>query len=57
MQFDRRMTIKERWGNKPCRHPSIEKEYVHGSQTGDFICTQCGREVDPDDQEVEPKDE
>lgn len=42
--------LREEWGNKPCNHPSFEKEtqgaalsggYVE-SKTGDYICTQCG---------------
>jgi hypothetical protein len=28
--------------NKPCNHPHLEKEYILGASTGDYICTQCG---------------
>lgn len=43
MQYDRAKDISDNWGNKPCDHPNIEKEYYLGSQTGDFICSQCGK--------------
>jgi len=41
--------IKKQWGNKPCKHPQLEKEYIMGSSTGDYICVQCGRVVDESD--------
>lgn len=48
MQSDKAMKLRERWGSRPCLHPSIDREYIQGSQTGDYVCTQCGRVVDPD---------
>jgi hypothetical protein len=33
----------EKWGDKPCDHKHLEKEYYHGSATGDYVCKQCGR--------------
>ena len=40
--------IREEWGNKPCEHPSFEKE-THKDPEGldiwdgtDYDCTQCG---------------
>lgn len=42
MQFDEIKDIREKWGDKPCDHPNIEKEYMLGAQTGDYVCTQCG---------------
>ena len=27
---------------KECKHENIEKEYYLGTQTGDYICTDCG---------------
>jgi len=43
--------LAETWGDKPCTHPSFEKEFFVGEingqeesmKTGDYICTQCGR--------------
>ena len=38
--------LRKRWkemGDKPCDHPSKEKEYHLGSATGDYVCTQCGK--------------
>lgn len=46
MQFDDAIKRREHWGSKLCNHPSLEKEYIHGSQTGDYVCTQCGRVVE-----------
>lgn len=42
MQQDKAQELNERWGDKPCDHPHLEKEYILGAQTGDFICTTCG---------------
>lgn len=51
MDIKKGQKLREEWGNKPCNHPSFEKEtqgapisglgYVE-SKTGDYICTQCG---------------
>lgn len=35
--------ISDKWGNKPCDHPSLSKEYHLGSSTGDYVCDQCGK--------------
>jgi hypothetical protein len=35
--------LRERWGNNPCTHESLEKEYYLGSATGDYVCKLCGR--------------
>jgi hypothetical protein len=35
--------ITDKWGNKPCNHPTLSKEYILGSATGDYVCDQCGR--------------
>lgn len=43
MQFDEAKELREKWGNNPCDHPHIDKEYILGSGTGDYVCTQCGR--------------
>jgi hypothetical protein len=42
MQFDRAQELRKLWGDKPCNHPEVDKEYYLGAQTGDLVCTQCG---------------
>ena len=42
MQLKKAQELKKRWGNKPCDHSSLEKEYYLGTATGDYICTDCG---------------
>lgn len=42
VQLKHSKTLKEKWGNKPCSHPNLSKEYYLSSATGDYICTQCG---------------
>jgi hypothetical protein len=34
----------EAWGNKPCDHPHLEKEYYVGAFLINYVCTQCGKE-------------
>jgi uncharacterized protein with PIN domain len=43
MQTDKARKLREQWGNKPCDHESVVKEYDRGAATGDYVCTQCGR--------------
>lgn len=43
MQMEDAKELREKWGNKPCNHPILDKEYYLGTQTGDYICTQCGK--------------
>lgn len=43
--------LRREWGDKPCDHPQIEKEYYLGSDTGDYVCIRCGRLVDPERQQ------
>jgi len=42
MQAKEALRLKREWGDKPCNHPVIEKEYDLGSDTGDYVCTTCG---------------
>lgn len=44
MQIDKAIKLRSKWGDKPCSHPKFAVEYYLGSQTGDYICTTCGRE-------------
>jgi hypothetical protein len=49
MQHEKAQRLRKQWGNEPCDHPSTEKEYYLGSDTGDKVCTTCGRVVDNED--------
>ncbi len=42
MQKKRAAAIKQEWGDKPCKHPALAKEYDLGKRTGSYVCTQCG---------------
>lgn len=44
-QLERIKEIRKDWGNKPCDHPNLEKEYFLGFDTGYYFCTQCGKEI------------
>jgi len=44
MEYYVALKVKEAWGNKPCDHPHIEKEYYTGAFLTNWICTQCGKE-------------
>lgn len=44
MQKERAKELRQKWGDKPCDHPKLEKEYHLGGDTGDKICVQCGSE-------------
>ena len=43
MQMYQADEIREAWGNKPCDHPTLQPEYILGGQTGDYVCTVCGK--------------
>jgi len=43
MQMLAAARLREVWGEKPCDHPRIEQEYHFGSNTGEYVCTQCGK--------------
>ncbi len=49
MDAKKARALTKNWGDKPCNHPSIDKEYDAGSSTGDYICTQCGQVIDKDE--------
>jgi len=42
MQMKKAAELRGKWGNKPCDHPSLDKEYELGTATGDYVCTKCG---------------
>ena len=56
MQLEKANKLRKAWGDKPCNHPDVEKEYYLGSNTGDKVCTTCGRVIFDDDEESKPDD-
>ena len=34
--------LRAKWGNEPCEHLGVLREYVRGSATGDYVCAKCG---------------
>lgn len=42
MQIKEAAALRKSWGDKPCDHPALSKEYHFGSATGDYVCTTCG---------------
>jgi hypothetical protein len=61
VQMDDVRHIRDRWeaaGSQSCEHQDVEKEYYLGSQTGDFVCTRCGKTFgsDPTAKRNDPKD-
>ena len=47
MQMKKAESLRRAWGDKPCPHPNLEKEYDLGADTGDEVCTQCGSAFSP----------
>jgi hypothetical protein len=45
MDYNAAHKLKEAWGDKPCDHPHLEKEYYAGTYLTNYICTQCGAEI------------
>jgi len=43
MQSEKAAELRRAWGDKPCDHPDLEKEYSLGADTGDYVCTTCGK--------------
>lgn len=42
MQVEKALELRNAWGDKPCDHPELTKEYDRGAATGDYVCTRCG---------------
>jgi len=48
--------LSDKWGEKPCDHPSFGQEYNKSAFTGSFICMQCGAEFNKKQkEEIEEK--
>ena len=45
MQLDEAEALRKAWGDKPCKHPEVQKEYFLSSNTGDRVCSTCGAVV------------
>lgn len=48
MQYEKAEQLQKEWGDKPCDHPFIEKEYYLGTSTGDRVCSTCGLSASPE---------
>lgn len=44
MQAKEAEELRKEWGEKPCSHDHVEREYYLGAHTGDYVCTTCGRD-------------
>jgi transposase-like protein len=44
MEYIDAQKIKAAWGEKPCDHPHLEKEYYSGAFLTNYVCTLCGKE-------------
>jgi len=43
MQARKAAQLRTNWGDKPCPHESLAKEYDQGQRTGSYVCKSCGR--------------
>jgi transposase-like protein len=43
MQAKRAGELRKAWGDKPCPHESLGKEYDLGERTGNYVCKSCGK--------------
>lgn len=56
MKYSDAKQLKINWGDKPCNHLQIEKEYDLGADTGDYVCVTCGKEFSKEEKiEIETK--
>jgi hypothetical protein len=44
MEYYVAQKLKDSWGNIPCDHPRLEKEYYVGAFLINYVCIQCGKE-------------
>jgi hypothetical protein len=44
MEYIVAQKLKDSWGEKPCSHPHLEKEYYTGAFLTNYVCTTCGME-------------
>lgn len=43
MQSKKAAELKKSWGDQKCSHPYLDKEYINGMATGDYVCTTSSR--------------
>jgi hypothetical protein len=43
----KKMRARPKTANAACEHKNLVKEYILGSQTGDYICGQCDKVFSP----------
>ena len=43
MQMSKALQLRREYGNNPCSHPGFDREFCFGADTGDKVCTTCGR--------------
>jgi len=43
MQLEKAERLRNEMGDKPCNHENIDKEYIKGMGTGDYVCIRCGK--------------
>ena len=58
MLLERSLRLRQDWamkGNPPCSHSVLDHEYYWGKNTGNYICTTCGRSFTREEWEQEIK--
>lgn len=45
MEYFKAKKLRENWGETPCDHPKLEREFYGDTYTLDYVCTQCGKEL------------
>ncbi|MHB1222678.1 MAG: hypothetical protein ACYC2G_01325 [Gemmatimonadaceae bacterium] len=43
MKRKQALALQEAWGDRPCDHPELAREYDQGVRTGHYVCSSCGR--------------
>jgi hypothetical protein len=44
MEYYEALKIREKWGDKPCKHDHLEKLYYAGAFLTVYVCSACARE-------------
>jgi hypothetical protein len=45
MQRKKALALRQAWGDQPCNHPTLAREYDQGERTGGYLCAQCGATI------------
>jgi len=54
MQAQDAVELRKAWGDQPCEHPRLSREYTLGMHSGDSICTTCGEVLSPEEKNALP---